>query len=207
MTSSRSLVAALAFAFSPGLFSETLPANHPAGPFVKTYLENIVKQDWQATSSMLLPASLERKKSQIVESIKNSRTMTEEQAKLELLGVKDVREVEKMTPQQAYIADRKAVHNMDQRAKLSPEVLKRKEETLKVNILGLIPEENGKIVHAVVRTRQETLDTSIEELLLVSVMQDNLDAKKWYVAPDMQVPITSPLKSAPEKNEPKKESK
>ena len=130
----------------------------------------------------------------MVENIKNSRTMTEEQTKLKLLGAKDVRDIEKMTPQAAYIADRKAVHQMDERMKITPEVIKRKVETLNINILALVPEEEGKIIHAVVRTRQETLDASIEELLLISVVQDKTDAKKWYVAPDMQVPLTTPLK-------------
>ena len=69
--------------------------------------------------------------------------MTEEAAKLNMLGVKDTGELEKMTPQQAYVADREAVH---QRMKISAENLKRKQETLKINILGLVSEEAGKIV-------------------------------------------------------------
>lgn len=191
---SPSLLLALALLTPAGLCAETVPADHPATAFVKSYLQNVVKQDWAAASEMLLPSSLERKKAQMVEIIRNSRTMTEEKAKLDLLKAKDIREVEKMTPQAAYIADRKAVHEMDERMKITAEVIKRKFDTLSVNILGLISEEAGKIIHAVVRTRQETMDASIEELLLISVVQDKTDPKKWYVAPDMQVPLTLPLK-------------
>lgn len=191
---SPSLLLALTLLTPAALRAETVPADHPAAAFVKTYLQNVVKQDWAASSEMLLPSSLERKKAQMVEIIRNSRTMTEEKAKLDLLKAKDIREVEKMTPQAAYIADRKAVHEMDERMKITAEVIKRKFDTLSVNILGLISEEAGKIIHAVVRTRQETMDASIEELLLISVVQDKTDLKKWYVAPDMQVPMTLPLK-------------
>jgi hypothetical protein len=196
-----SFAIALALLLPRGSGAETVPPDHPSVAFVKSYLENVVKQDWNATSTMLLPSSLERKKAQMIEIIKNSRTIPEEEAKLKLLGVKDVREIEKMTPQAAYIADRKAVHEMDERMKITAEVIKRKQETLKITILGLVPESEGKIIHAVVRTRQETLDASIEELLLISVVQDKLDTGKWYVAPDMQVPLTSPLKpeEAPKK--------
>lgn len=185
---------ALSLALALGAAAETLPPNHPSATVVKTYLENIVKQDWKASSEMLLPASLERKKAQMVEIVRNSRTMTEEATRLKLLGVKDLRALEKLSPQEAYIADRKAGHEMDERFKITPEVVKRKQETLRINILGLVPEEGGKIVHAVVRTRQETLDASIEELLVISVAQDKEDSKKWLVVPDMQVPITTPLK-------------
>lgn len=206
-----SLAAALLLMVPASSRAETLPPDHPAAALVKSYLENVVKQDWTTTSTMLLPSSLERKKDQMVGNIKNSRTMTEEETKLKLLGAKDVRDIEKMTPQAAYIADRKAVHQMDERMKITPEVIKRKSETLKIVILALVPEDEGKIVHAVVRTRQETLDASIEELLLISVVQDKTDPNKWYVAPDMQVPLTSPLKTdqAPAKKEesPKKAAK
>lgn len=197
------LATALFVTASRAWCADAIPPDHASAKLVKAYLENVVKQDWNAASEMLLPTSLERKKAQMIDIIKSSRTMTEEQAKLRLLGVKDLREVEKMTAQAAYIADRKAVHEMDERMKITPEVLKRKTETLNINILGLVPEDDGKIVHAVVRTRQETLDASIEELLLISVVQDRSDSKKWYVAPDMQVPITLPLKAeeAPKKEE------
>ena len=185
--------AALAFVSTVSTRAESLPADHPTAKVVNEYLEAVVKQDWKAASSMLLPVSLERRKAQMISSVKNSQTMTEEAAKLNMLGVKDVSELQKMTPQEAYVADRAAVHN---RMKVTPETLKKKQDTLKINILGLISEEQGKIVHAVVRTKQETTEVAIEELLLISLTQDKLDSKKWHVVPDMQQPITTPLAGA-----------
>ncbi|WP_009964202.1 hypothetical protein [Verrucomicrobium spinosum] len=185
--------AAVALLFTAGIRAENLPLDHPTAKVVNAYLEAVVKQDWKTASTMLLPVSLERRKTQMINSVKNSTTMTEEAAKLNMLGVKDVAELQKMTPQEAYVADRAAVHS---RMKVSPETIKKKQETLKINILGLVSEEEGKIVHAVVRTRQETTDVAIEELLLISLTQDKLDTKKWHVVPDMQQPITTPLAAA-----------
>lgn len=173
--------------------AENLPADHPTSALVTKYLEAVVKQDWKTASDMLLPASLERRRLQMIAAVQNSPTMTDEAAKLAMLGVKDIKELEKMTPQEAYIADRSAVHK---RLKVDDKDLKRKQETLKINILGLVPEESGKIVHALVRTKQDTKDVNIEELLLISLTQDKTDAKKWHIVPDMQQPITTPLKAA-----------
>lgn len=174
----------------PAAKGESLPADHATAGIVKQYLEAIVRQDWATASNMLLPASLERRKQQMVLAVKNSRTMDEESEKLTLLGVKTVSDLEKLPATDAYVADRKAVHD---RLNVSPETIKRKQETLKINILGLVTEDEGKIVHAVVRTSQETTETSISELLLISLAQDKADATKWFIVPDMQQPITTAL--------------
>ena len=187
---------ALVFCFAAR--AENLPLDHPTAGVAKKYLEAVVKQDWQAASIMLLPASLERRRLQMIAAVKNSPTMTEEAAKLSLLGVKDIRDLEKMTPQEAYVADRDAVHK---RMKLTDEAIKRKQETLKITVLGVISESEGTIVHVLVRTKQNTLvqeangpgEVTIEELLLISMVQDKEDKKKWLVVPDMQTPITTPV--------------
>jgi hypothetical protein len=193
MNSARpfSLAAILLFCFSCVAGAENAPLDHPAVAVVKGYLEAIVKQDWKASADMLLPSALERRRQKVVQAIKNSSTMTEEAAKLNMLNIKDVRDLEKMSPQEAYILDRKAVHD---RMKISPATLKRKIDTLKIKIIGVSTEEEGKVVHVVVRTSQETEDTLIDELLLISTIQDRLDTKKWLIVPDMQEPITTPIK-------------
>lgn len=181
------------FAIASSTLAESLPADHPTALIVKQYLEAVVKQDWKTAADMLLPVSLERRRTQMVAAIKNSSTMTEEAAKMNMLGIKDISELEKMSPQQAYVADREAVH---ERIKITPENLKKKQETLKINILGLVSEESGKIVHAVVRTKQDTTEVTIEELLLISLAVDKADTKKWHIVPDMQQAITTPLAGA-----------
>lgn len=191
-----------ALAFTSAARAENLPLDHATSGVATKYLEAVVKQDWKAASLMLLPASLERRRVQMIAAIKNSATMTEEAAKLSILGVKNVGDLEKMTPQDAYVADRDAVHK---RMKLSAEAIKKKQDTLKITVLGVIGEEEGKIVHVLVRTKQNTLvqdptkgpsEVSIEELLLISMTQDKDDKTKWLVVPDMQAPITNPAGAA-----------
>jgi predicted nucleotidyltransferase len=191
----RALLASLgiALALCAQAPAENLPADHPANGLVKQYLDNVAKQDWKAVSSMLQPTFLERRRLSLINNVKNSETMSVEAAKLAMLGVKDIKELEKMTPQDAFIADREAVHK---RMKVSPEDLKKKQETLKINVLGLVPEESGKIVHALVRTSQDTTKVKIDELLLVSLVQDKEDAKKWFIVPDMQQPIATEIGTA-----------
>ncbi|MFZ4766052.1 MAG: hypothetical protein ACOYMN_13965 [Roseimicrobium sp.] len=186
----RKLVAPVicSLAFVAVSHGESLPADHPTGALVKKYLEAVVKQDWKTAADMLAPVSLERRRAQMVAAVKNSPTMTEEAAKLSLLGVKDIKDLEKMTPQEAYVADRDAVHK---RMKVSPESIKKKQETLVIDILGLISEKAGSVVHALVRTKQDTAEVSIEELLLISLTQEK---DKWLIVPDMQQPVTVPLK-------------
>lgn len=185
-----------ALALTAAVRAENLPLDHPTAAVAKKYLEAVVQQDWKTASIMLLPASLERRQQQMISAIKNSSTMTEEAAKLSLLGVKDTRELEKMSPQDAYIADRNAVHK---RMKLSEEAIKKKQDTLKINVLGVISEDEGRIVHVLVRTKQNTVvqdakgpgEVAIEELLLISMAQDKADKNKWLVVPDMQTPVTT----------------
>ena len=187
------LAAALAFTATTGKAQSTLGPDHPTADLVKKYLVAIVEQDWDTASSMIFPLSLEARQQKMVAALKNSPTMTEEAARLKLLGLKDIGELEKMNGQQAYIADRKAVYA---RMPIEADVIKKKKESLKINILGLIPENDAKIVHAVVRTNQETNETAISELLLISLIQDKADAKKWFINPDMQQPIATPLAGA-----------
>jgi hypothetical protein len=179
--------------------AENLPFDHATAGIAKKYLEAVVQQDWSAASTMLLSASLERRRVQMINAVKNSRTMTEEANKLAMLGIKDLRELEKMTPQQAYVADREAVHKQ---MRLSEDAIKKKQETLKITVLGVIAESGGSPVHVLVRTKQNTVvqdpratagEVSIEELLLISMILDKEDNSKWLVVPDMQTPVTTPV--------------
>ena len=99
--------------------------------------------------------------------------------------------LEKMTPQEFYVVDRNAWH---QKLKIAPETMKRKKETLKINILSVASEPDKKYVHVVVRTSQETLTDKIEELFLISFVPNPKNAKAWQIAPEMKDrPVITPL--------------
>jgi hypothetical protein len=188
-------------ALTAAIRAENLPVDHPTATVASKYLKAVVQQDWKTASDMLFPPSLERRRLQMVEAIKNSKTLTDEAAMLAVIGLKDIRDLEKMSPQEAYVADRNAVHK---RIKLSDEAIKKKQETFKITVLGVISEDEGKVVHVLVRTKQNTIipeaqpsgEVTIEELLLISMVQDKDDKTKWLVVPDMQSPRTTPVRAA-----------
>ena len=159
---------------------------------MKDYLAAVVSQDWKTASKMLLPTSLERKQRETISIIKTAPTMTEENEMLQKLGAKDISELEKMSPQEFYAADRRAVHD---KMNISTEIKKKKQDTLKINVISLGGEDENRVIHAVVRTSQETLESKIEELFLISMVQDKDNAKAWLIVPDMMRPITTPLKT------------
>ena len=182
-------------------FAAQLPLDHPVAGLVKKYLQCVVSQEWETAASLLLPSSLERKQKETVAIIKTAPTMTEEAAMLERWGVTDISQLEKMTPQQFYITDREVFHK---RVNASPEVTKRKQETLKIDVLGIVEEKDKGFVHATVRTSQETLTDRIEELFLISFVQDKDDKNKWLIWPEMKDrPIVTPLDGEPAKTEKK----
>lgn len=172
--------------------AENLPLDHAGVTLVKDYLAAVVSQDWKTASKMLLPTSLERKQRETISIIKTAPTMTEENEMLQKLGAKDISELEKMSPQEFYAADRRAVHD---KMNISPDIKKKKQDTLKINVISLGGEDENRVIHAVVRTSQETLESKIEELFLISMVQDKDNAKAWLIVPDMMRPITTPLKT------------
>jgi hypothetical protein len=157
-----------------------LSADHPCSALVKKYLTSVVQQDWKTAAALLLPSSLDRKQKETVSVIKTAPTMTEEAQMLERFGVKEIRELEKLTPQEFYMLDREAWHK---RINAAAEVTKRKQETLKIDVLGLVEEKEKGYVHATVRTSQETLTDRIEELFLISFVQEG---DKWLIWPEMK---------------------
>jgi hypothetical protein len=190
----RFALLATSFALITGAKANPLPMDHPCAELVKKYLTCVVNQDWKTAAALLQSASLERKQKETIAIIKTAPTMTEEQQMLERFGVKEIRELEKLTPQEFYIMDREAWHK---RINAAPEVTQRKQDTLKIMVLGLVEEKGKDYVHATVRTSQETLTDKIEELFLISfIKQDG----KWVISPEMKDrPIITPLEKATKK--------
>lgn len=180
-------------ALSTGARAENLPQTHPTVDLVKKYFELVVDQDWKTAAKMIRPASIERKKRETLAIIRSAPTMSEEAAMLGKLGVKDVKELEKMTPEQFYVADRESFHSP---SKTNEDVQKQKKKSLKITVLGVIGEQDGKVAHLAVRTSQDVVDQRINELFFISFMQDEKDPKSWLIVPDMQRPVTEPLGNA-----------
>ncbi|WP_395736723.1 hypothetical protein [Prosthecobacter sp.] len=171
--------------------ADQLPLDHPCATLVKKYLTAVVQQDWKTASQMLVPSSLERRQQETVGIIKQAPTMSDEENMLSGYNVKGVSDLEKMSPQEFYQVDREAWHK---KLKLTPEATKRKQETLKIIVLGLVDEKDKGFVHATVRTSQETLTDRIEELFLISFVTDPSNPKNYLISPEMKDrPVITPL--------------
>ncbi|MCE2695012.1 MAG: hypothetical protein LW645_12220 [Verrucomicrobiaceae bacterium] len=182
--------------------AQPLPLDHPCGVLVKKYLTAVVMQDWKTAAALLVPASLERRQRETVQIIKSAPTMTDEETMLAGYNVKGVRELESMTAQEFYQADREAWHK---KLKLTPEATTRKQETLKITVLGLVQEKDKGFVHATVRTSQETLTDKIEELFLISFVPDPANPKGYLISPEMKDrPVITPLDGSAPKEDAKK---
>lgn len=186
----RLIVATAALVAVSAVRAENLPASHPTVDLVKKYFQLVVEQNWKEAAKMIRPSSIERKKRETLAIIKSASTMSEEAAMLAKLGVKDLRELEKMSVEEFYVADRQSFHNL---ARNNEEILKQKKASLKVDVLGVIGEQDGKVAHLAVRTSQEVMDQRINELFFISFTQDDADKAKWQIAPDMQRPVTEPV--------------
>jgi len=196
-----SLLAAIGLA-APELGASSLPLTHPTVELVNQYFRHVVNEDWKAAASMLKPASIERKKRRMIEIIKRTRTISEETEMLARLGVKDIRDVEAMTVEEFYAAERKG---LSERSDATSEAIrKQKQDSLKVTVLGIIGENKDTIAHLAVRTSQQVLDQQIDELIFLSFEQDPANAKKWYIVPDMQLPVNTPLAEKGKAEEEKK---
>ena len=173
------------------LQADQLPLDHPCAVLVKKYLAAVVQQDWKTASQMLVASSLERRQRETVNIIKSAPTMSDEENMLAGYNVKGVGDLEKMSPQEFYQVDREAWHK---KLKLTPEATKRKQETLKITVLGL--------VDATVRTSQETLTDKIEELFLISFVTDPANPKNYLISPEMKDrPVITPLDGSAPKEE------
>lgn len=164
---------------------------HPTVALVNQYFRHVVNEDWKAAAAMLKPASIERKKRRMIEIIKRTRTISEETELLARLGVKDIRDVEAMSVEDFYAAERRGLS--ERTDETTEAIRKQKQESLKVTVLGIIGENKDTIAHLAVRTSQQVLDQQIDELIFLSFEQDAADSKKWYIVPDMQLPVNTPI--------------
>ena len=169
--------------------AENLPMTHPTVEMVKKYFTMVVEQDWKGAAKMIRPESIERKKRETIAIVKSAPTMSEEAAMLAKIGVKDLKELEKMSVEDFYVADRQSFHTPSNN---NDEIVRQKKQSLKINVLGVIGEPG--IAHLAVRTSQEVMDQKIDELFFISFIQDKDDSTKWLIAPDMSRPVTTPLK-------------
>ena len=204
----RALFRILLLAFAPPLFLGAVPAgaqekneeaeksgdppetiSHPVAVTANAYLRKVAEKDWPAAAEFIKPRALARQHHEYAMLARRAPTIDEEVRILERLGIERLRDLEKMTPTQFYIANREALERAN---RLTPAVIAKMKETFRADILGVVEEEPDRLTHVLVRTTHETLDTVITERILLSFEKDPASGK-WLVAPEYQTMGVRPL--------------
>jgi hypothetical protein len=191
----RLFAGALLTIFAGGLAAADPATDRPEVAIASRYVKAVVAQDWTTCATMLAPKALQGRKNEMLAFIKQSRTMTEENSKLEALGLATYGDLEKLTPQQFYVLERTALNKKNA---LSEDSKQRQIQTLKIEVISVGAEDEGHLSHVLLRSHRETLDRRVHELLLVSLLQDPLDKDKCWILPDAQLPVAEPLGTSSE---------
>ena len=162
---------------------------HPAAKVVREYLQLVLQRDWNKSAALVEPLSLKQLHADFLIRLKKAPTMDDEQLMTKRVGKETYTEVENMAPISFYTAYHEG---LQERWKVSPEVIKKVRDSLTIRLLSL-GEEDPSHVHILVRTKHSTDKALIENLELLSLVK--IDGA-WKIALNEQAPKVTPLESA-----------
>lgn len=159
---------------------------HPASKVVRDYLQLVLQREWTKSAGLVEPKSLKQLQDDFLRRLKSAPTMDDEAEMTRRVGKNSFTEVEKMSPLSFYTAYHEGIQ---ERWKVSPEVIKKVRDSLTVRLLS-IGEEDPEHVHILVRTKHSNDKAIIENLELISLIK--LEGA-WKVALNEQAPRITPL--------------
>ena len=162
---------------------------HPASKIVREYLQLVLQRDWNKSATLVEPNSLKQLHSDFRQRLKKAPTMDDELLMTKRVGKDTFTQVGNMAPIAFYTAYHEG---LQERWKVSPEVIKKVRDSLTVRLLS-VGEEDSNRVHILVRTSHSTDKALIENLELISLLK--LDGT-WKVTLNGQEPRITPLDSA-----------
>lgn len=163
---------------------------HPSAKVVRDYLQLVLQRQWNQSANLVEPDSLKQLHADFLRRLKAAPTMDDEQEMTRRVGKETFTEVENMTPLAFYTAYHEG---LQERWKVSPEVIKKVRDSLTVRLLSLA-EEDPDHVHILVRTKHSNDKAIIENLELISLIKQD---SAWKVALNEQAPRITPLDQAP----------
>ena len=166
-------------------------SDHPAAKVAKTYLQHMANRNFQKAVKMVDDNSLVALQKDQVNYLKSAPTVDEEEAMLKRLEVSDISVFAKLSPVEAFVRHNKARHKSDAE---SLKLTKQMNDTLQMNILGTV-KENNSLVHVFIRSKHQRKDKEVSTLDLVSLLKDG---KTWKVSLNAQEP-TFTIKEKPKK--------
>ncbi len=162
---------------------------HPASKVVRDYLQLVLQREWNKSATLVEPNSLKQLHQDFIRRLKAAPTMDDEAEMTRRVGKQTSLEVEEMAPIAFYTAYHEG---LQERWKVSPEVIKKVRDSLTVRLLSIGIEDDDH-VHILVRTKHSNDKAIIENLELLSLIRLQ---GVWKVALNEQAPRITPLDSA-----------
>ncbi len=162
---------------------------HPASKIVKDYLQLVLQREWTKSASLVEPNSLRQLHSDFLQRLKKAPTMDDEAEMTRRVGKASYDQVKEMSPTAFYTAYHEGIQ---ERWKVSPEVIKKVRDSLQVRLLSIGVEDTAH-VHILVRTKHANDKATIENLELISLTKIE---GAWKVALNEQAPKITPLDGA-----------
>lgn len=160
--------------------------DHPAVAIALDYVNYVSMRRYEVAAAQIKPEYLDRQLHKYVRAVRATPSVATEEAMLGRLGVQRIREVEAMDGSSFFVAHQQA---LDKERRITPNTRKKMEDSFRSELLGGV-RESDSVVHVLIRTRHETLNAVISELLMVSL---ELVEGKWLVAPEHQELRMRPL--------------
>lgn len=191
MTSFRSsfllALAVIGLAAHPASAQST---THPATKVAEDYLRAIQTHEWAAAAAMVETKSLENLKRFQKEYLRRAPTLPEEEALLEILGLKQISDIDALTPKEVYIRRGEAKTKQLKEPKKHIAEMK---STVVVKTLG-VAEDGADAVHVMIRKEFMAAERAFSELAFVSLVKEG---KSWKISLDAQEPKVVPIANMP----------
>ena len=189
LLASAFLGAALLLTAPPRAVAQAAP-DHPAIKVVQEYLSMILTRQWQKSTDIVDESSIKTLQTDYVERVKQARTIDEEEAMLRRVGKATLEEVAKMPAREWYSAFNEG---LKAQYKLEDEKLAEIRQSITLKTLSIASDDDGKLVHVLVKASYSTGEARIERLDLTTLRNNG---GKWQVVLDGQSPKVTQLKPA-----------
>lgn len=159
---------------------------HPAQKVAEAYLIAIQTHEWAKAADMVETKSLANLKVFQKRYLMNAPTLPEEEALLDILGLKRISDLDALSPKEVYIRRGKAKTKQLKEPKKHIGEMK---NTVVVKTLGTV-EDGSNHVHAMVRKEFLAAERAFSELAFVSLVKEG---KSWKISLDSQEPKMVPV--------------
>lgn len=158
---------------------------HPGQKVAEAYLLAIQTHEWASAANMVETKSLANLKIFQKRYLQNAPTLPEEEALLDILGLKRISDIDALSPKEVYIRRGKAKTKQLKEPKKHIGEMKK---TVVVKTLGTVKDGSNQ-AHVMIRKEFMAAERAFSELAFVSIVKEG---KSWKISLDAQEPKMVP---------------